>query len=120
MQTRPRPVKYRNKNRKAKTPVPGPSGVELRPHQVVIRPLVTEKGTHQSERYNSYSFEVNKLATKTEIKNAIQMMFKVSVTGVSTMIRHGKNRRFKMFVGRQSDWKKAIVTLAENDKIEFF
>ena len=58
MQTRPRPVRYRKKNRKGKPVVEGKPNLNLEPHQVVLRPLVTEKGTHHSTRHNAYSFEV--------------------------------------------------------------
>lgn len=121
MNTRPRPVKYRKKNKKAKVPKPaGDPGFKLEPHQVLLRPLVTEKGTHQSTRYNAYTFKVNPASTKVDVKAAVQALFNVRVTGVSTQIRHGKNRRFKATMGRQQDWKKAVVTLHQDDKIEFF
>lgn len=120
MQTRPRPVKYRRKNKLRFEYIPGVPGFELRPHQVVLRPLVTEKGTHQSNRYNAYAFQVHPDATKPMIKAAIQEMFGVRVEHVTTQIRHGKARRFRFKVGRTPDWKKAIVTLNENDKIDFF
>jgi large subunit ribosomal protein L23 len=99
---------------------PGKPGLELRPYQVVLRPIVTEKGTHQSSRYNAYAFHVNMHATKDEIKKAIQEMFNVRVVGVRTQIRHGKKRRFRFKEGRTVDWKKALVQLHEEDKIDFF
>lgn len=120
MQTRPRPVKYRRKNKLRFVQQPGEPGFVLRPHQVVLRPLVTEKGTHQSNRYNAYAFQVHSDATKPEIKAAIQEMFSVRVEHVTTQIRHGKTRRFRQKMGKTPDWKKAIVTLHENDKIDFF
>lgn len=120
MQTRPRPVKYRRKNKLRFEHKPGAPGLELRPYQVVLSPLVTEKGTHQSERYNSYSFHVNVHATKIDIKKAIQEMFNVRVTHVTTQIRHGKKRRFRFKMGQMPDWKKAVVTLHVDDKIDFF
>jgi large subunit ribosomal protein L23 len=119
MQTRPRPVKYRAKNKLRKTYIPGEPGIELRPHQVLIRPLVTEKTNYQSVKFNAYSFLVAPIATKTDIKNAVESLFKVRVTGISTQIRHGKKRRFKQVLGNEADWKKATVTLHEEDKIEF-
>ena len=100
--------------------VHGEPGVELRPHQVVIRPLVTEKGTHQSTRYNAYAFMVNLLATKTNIKDAIEQLFNVRVEGVRTQIRKGKKARFRQTMGKLPNWKRALVTLHEDDKIEFF
>lgn len=120
MQTRPRPKRYRKTNRKAKPERVGTPSLTLEPHQVVIRPIVTEKGTHQSGRYNSFSFEVHPTATKTQIKAAIEALFPVRVEGVRTQIRMGKEKRFRGVVGRQPDWKKALVTLHEEDKIEFF
>jgi large subunit ribosomal protein L23 len=119
MQTRPRPVKYRPKNRRRKVSKPGKPGLELRPYQVLLRPLVTEKGTHQSSRYNAYAFRVALTASKTEIKDAVEELFGVRVTGVRTQVRMGKSRRFKMKEGKESDWKKALVTLHEEDRIEF-
>ena len=120
MQTRPRPVKYRAKNKRRMVHVPGPSGIELRPHQVLIRPLVTEKGTHSASKYNAYTFMVAKLATKDAIKAAVEELFRVRVEKVRTQITHGKSRRWKNHLGRLADWKKAIVTLDPEDKIEFF
>lgn len=120
MQTRPRPVKYRRKNKLRLLQKPGAPGLELRPYQVVLRPLVTEKGTHQSERYNAYAFQVNVHATKLDVKKAIEEMFNVRVEHVTTQIRHGKKRRFRFKMGQMADWKKAIVTLHEEDKIDFF
>ncbi len=104
---------------------PGPgraSGPRLAPHQVIIAPLVTEKGTHQStnERQNAYSFQVNLWANKTEIKRAVQELFGVRVLAVRTQLRLGKRRRYRFKMGRLSNWKKAIVKLHPEDKIEFF
>jgi large subunit ribosomal protein L23 len=95
-------------------------GLELKPHQVVVRPLVTEKGTHQSTRYNGYSFIVHPNATKAQIKQAIQELFNVRVERVNTQVRHGKKSRFRQQETHRSDWKKALVTLHTDDKIEFF
>lgn len=120
MQTRPRPKRLRRTNRKAKRPRVGPPGLNLDPYQIVLRPLVTEKGTHQSTRHNAYCFEVHVAATKTQIKNAIQTLFPVRVESVNTQIREGKKRRYKSRIGQLSTWKKAIVSLHADDKIEFF
>src|SRR5262245_39704337 len=120
MQTRPQPLKYRKKNKRAKVPKDGKPGLSLEPYQIVLRPLVTEKGTHQSTRHNAYCFEVHVAATKSQIKNAIQTLFPVRVESVNTQIRQGKARRYKNRIGAMSDWKKAIVTLHADDKIEFF
>ena len=86
----------------------------------LLAPLVTEKGTHQSTRYNAYTFEVNPLATKDQVKAAVQDLFHVRVTGVRTQTRKGKATRFRFKEGKQANWKKAVVTLHEEDKIEFF
>ncbi len=97
-------------------------GPKLEPHQVILRPMITEKGTHQSsnEHHNAYSFQVNLWATKTEIKAAVMELFNVRVAGVRTQLRLGKKRRFKFKQGKESNWKKAIVKLHPEDKIEFF
>jgi large subunit ribosomal protein L23 len=97
-------------------------GPRLEPYQVILRPLVTEKGTHQSthENHNAYSFRVNLWATKEQIKNAVEEMFSVRVEKVRTQTRRGKKRRYRFRVGRLSHWKKAIVKLHPEDRIEFF
>jgi large subunit ribosomal protein L23 len=118
--TRPKPKRYQRKLAARKPCKHGEPGVELRPHQIILRPLVTEKGTHQSTRYNSYTFMVNTLASKTQIKGAVEELFNVRVDAVRTMNRKGKVARFRQTLGRQADWKKAIVTLNEEDRIEFF
>ena len=119
-QSRPRPKAYVRKLELRKPCVHGKPGVELRPHQVLVRPLVTEKGTHQSTRYNAYAFMVNPLATKTEISQAVGELFNVRVEAVRTMTRRGKAVRFRQTEGKLPSWKKAIVTLHADDKIEFF
>jgi large subunit ribosomal protein L23 len=101
-------------------PKPRTSGPKLAPHQVVLRPLLTEKGTHQSTRHNAYAFEVNLAATKIEIRNAIEELFGVRVVTVRTMNRQGKHRRFRNRMGKLPNWKKAVVTLHGEDRIEFF
>lgn len=120
MQTRPRPKKYIKFNRKARPIVEGRPNLELRPYQVLLRPLVTEKGTHLSTHHNAYTFKVNLHSTKVDIKNAVQELFNVRVTEVNTQIRHGKKRRYRNRMGELRDWKRAIVTLHPDDKIEFF
>jgi large subunit ribosomal protein L23 len=105
---------------KTKQPVPRTRGPKLEPHQIILRPLVTEKGTHQFTHRNAYPFEVNLWATKIEIKDAVKELFGVRVRKVRTQHRLGKKRRYRNKVGEMSQWKKAIVTLHEEDKIEFF
>jgi large subunit ribosomal protein L23 len=95
-------------------------GPVLEPYQVVIRPLITEKATHLSERHNAYTFEVNILATKTEIKQAIEALFNVKVLDVRTQNRRGKPRRYRIKTGWMRRWKKAIVTLHEEYRIDFY
>jgi large subunit ribosomal protein L23 len=88
-------------------------------HQIIIRPLITEKNTNLMS-LNKYSFEVDRSANKMQIKQAIESIFNVSVTAVHTMNVRGKLRRRGMRYGYTADWKKAIVTLAEGDRIELF
>lgn len=95
-------------------------GPKLEPHQVVLQPLITEKGTHQFTHHNAYPFQVSLWATKEQIKAAVQELFNVRVLKVRTQMRLGKNRRYRFRVGRLSNWKKAIVTLHAEDRIEFF
>jgi len=98
------------------------AGPKLEPHNVILRPMVTEKGTHQSTHanHNAYSFQVNLWATKIEIKAAVQELFNVRVEKVRTQLRLGKKRRYRFKQGKESNWKKAIVKLHADDKIEFF
>jgi large subunit ribosomal protein L23 len=95
-------------------------GPRLEPHQVLLKPLITEKGTHQFTRHNAYPFQVSLLADKEQIKTAVEELFGVRVLKVRTQMRVGKKRRYRFRVGRLSSWKKAIVTLHEEDRIEFF
>ena len=91
----------------------------MNPHQIIIRPLITEKNTNLMS-LNKYSFQVDRSANKLQIKQAIESIFNVSVTAVHTMNVRGKLRRRGMRYGYTADWKKAIVTLAEGDRIELF
>lgn len=118
--TRPKPKRYLRRLASRKPCVHGEPGIDLRPHQVVIRPLVTEKGTHASSKQNAYTFEVNPIATKTQIAAAVAELFNVKVEKVRTQNRKGKKARYRQIMGTLSDWKKAIVTLDANDKIDFF
>jgi large subunit ribosomal protein L23 len=92
----------------------------LQPHQIVLRPLVTEKGMHRSTRHNAYSFEVNRLATKDDIRRAVEALFNVKVLRVHTLTRKGKPRRTRFSSGYTKDWKKAIVKLHSEHRIDFF
>ena len=95
-------------------------GVDLEPHQVVLRPLVTEKGTHVSSRHTAYAFEVQSLATKADVKSAVEALWNVRVLAVRTQNRVGKPRRTKTIYVQLRPWKKAIVKLHEDDRISFF
>ena len=96
-------------------------GPKLEPHQIIVRPLITEKGTHQSQHRHAYPFEVNPWSTKDEIKHAVEELFGVQVEKVRTQNRPGKKRRFRFRMGRLSNWKKAIVTLRpDSPAIDFF
>ena len=89
-----------------------------RMYEVVRAPVITEKSTLLSER-NQFVFRVAENATKPEIKAAIETLFKVKVTAVNTLITKGKTKRFKGRPGVRSDVKKAFVTLAEGQSIDF-
>jgi large subunit ribosomal protein L23 len=118
--SRPHPKRYVRKLEARKPCVHGEPGLELRPHQVVIRPLVTEKGTHASTKRNAYTFMVHIMADKNQIAAAVKELFNVRVESVRTQIRKGKTVRFRNREGVQSSWKRAVVTLNQEDKISFF
>lgn len=84
---------------------------------IVKSPIITEKATRGSE-FGQVTFRVPLCATKPEIRNAVEAVFKVKVTGVNTSVQKGKNRRFRGIAGQRSDTKKAIVTLAEGQTID--
>ncbi|MGA3164386.1 MAG: 50S ribosomal protein L23 [Verrucomicrobiota bacterium] len=86
--------------------------------EVIKTVRLTEKGTRQGEKYNQYTVVADRRANKAEIRQAVQELFKVKVTKVNTLNVHGKLRRQRTTqAGRAPDWKKAIVTLKEGDKI---
>jgi len=88
--------------------------------QIIIRPLVTEKSTIQRELSNQYTFRVIPGASKRKIAAAVEELFEVHVTEVRTMRMQGKKKRMGKNIGRKPSWKKAIVTLAEGDTVDFF
>ena len=94
--------------------------LDLEPHQIILRPLVTEKGMHKANRYNAYAFEVNRWASKEHIRFAVEELFDVKVVRVNTQNRRGKPRRTRFRHGTTKGWKKAIVTLDSEDRIDFF
>ncbi len=86
-------------------------------YDIIRSPVITEKSTEASE-HNKVVFLVARGASKGEIKTAVETLFKVKVTGVNTLVRKGKKKRFKGILGRQSDTKRAIVTLQEGQSID--
>jgi large subunit ribosomal protein L23 len=97
-----------------------PFGVVLEPYQVIKRPLVTEKNVHKCAKLNQYTFEVNPTATKEEIRNAVATLFDVKVLKVCTQTRRGKQRRYRFRSSTLKDWKKAIITLHPDYRIDFY
>jgi large subunit ribosomal protein L23 len=87
---------------------------------VIIKPLVTEKSTHQQATRNAYAFEVHPKANKHEIKTAVEELYNVKVRDVRTMNRKGKPRRARAGMTSTSDWKRAVVVLDENSRIDLF
>ena len=90
------------------------------PRSVVRKALITEKGTVLRERRNQYTFEVARDANRIEIKHAVESIFSVKVGEVRTMQMRGKVKRQGRYQGKRSDWKKAIITLQPEQKIELF
>lgn len=90
---------------------------DLRHYDVITSPVITEKSTLLSES-NQVVFNVPRTATKPDIKAAVEALFGVKVTAVNTLVRKGKVKRFRGRIGRQSDQKKAVVTLAEGQSID--
>jgi large subunit ribosomal protein L23 len=88
--------------------------------QLILAPLVTEKGTMVGEKSHQVVFKVRAEASKEKIREAVESLFKVTVIKVRTLNMLGKTRQRGRIVGRRPDWKKAYVTLKEGDHIEFF
>ena len=103
-------------------PIPPPPRftARLAPHQVIVRPLVTEKGMHRAERHNAYSFEVVKEANKADVRRAVEEMFNVKVEKVAVQNKVGKARRSRVRKTSAKAWKKAVVTLKPDFKINLF
>ena len=91
---------------------------------ILIKPIVTEKMTAETEKYNRYGFIVDKDANKLQIKSAVEQMYNVTVKDVNTINYHGKRKsrytKAGMLTGRTNHFKKAYVTLAGDDKIDFY
>jgi large subunit ribosomal protein L23 len=88
--------------------------------KIIRRPMITEKSTRQKEEGRQYVFEVDRDANKIEIQTAIERLFKVQVLQVRTCNVLGKMKRLGRRSGKRADWKKAVVTLKEGDRIDFF
>ena len=86
---------------------------------VLIAPHVTEKTSFAMQNHNQYTFRVKKSATKTDIKQAVELMFEVKVKGVQVVNEPGKARRFGKVTGRTQDWKKAYVSLVQGQSIDY-
>ncbi|HPF52916.1 MAG TPA: 50S ribosomal protein L23 [Draconibacterium sp.] len=92
--------------------------------EILVKPLVTEKMTDQSERFNRYGFVVDRRASKPEIKKAVESLYNVKVESVNTVVYGGKMKsrytKGGIITGKTNSYKKAIVTLAEGDSIDFY
>jgi large subunit ribosomal protein L23 len=87
---------------------------------IIIKPLVTEKSTHQQTTRNVYAFQVEKHANKVQIRHAVEALYKVRVLDVRTMNRKGKPRRSRYGVTKTSEWKRALVKLDPESRIELY
>jgi large subunit ribosomal protein L23 len=88
-------------------------------HQIILAPVVSEKSTRSAEKHNQAVFKVLRDARKPEIKAAVEKLFNVKVEAIRTLNVKGKTKRFGASMGVRSDWKKAYVTLAEGQEIDF-
>lgn len=88
--------------------------------KVIKRPILSEKATAQSEKANQVAFEVSMDSTKPQIRDAVEKFFKAKVQSVNTVVVPGKTYRTKAGAGKSPSWKKAVVTLRQGEKIEFF
>ncbi|MBP8613712.1 MAG: 50S ribosomal protein L23 [Firmicutes bacterium] len=93
--------------------------MNLTARDIIIAPVITEKSNDLTTQ-GTYTFKVHPKATKADIQNAVEEIFKVKVLQVNTISMKGKPRRMGYSIGRTSNWKKAMVTLAPGQKIEFF
>ncbi len=92
----------------------------MKPHEVIQRPIVTEKSNIAREEENLATFAVDPRANKHDIRHAVEELFQVEVLDVRTMRQPRKSRRIGRHTGRRAEWKKAIVRLAKGQSIEFF
>ena len=92
----------------------------MNPHDVLIRPLLTEKITDIREVKNGVAFAVHRHATRIDIRRAVETVFSVKVASVNVMNVRGKKKRQGRFSGKRADWRKAFITLKEGEKIELY
>jgi large subunit ribosomal protein L23 len=92
----------------------------MSPESVIRRPIVLTEKSNQLREKNVVVFEVRRDANKIQIKDAVQKLFNVKVTGVNTLVMRGKDRRMGRGYAKMQNWKKAMVTLKEGDSIDFF
>jgi large subunit ribosomal protein L23 len=92
----------------------------MNPYEIIRGPLITEKATIQKEANNQLTFEVDRKANRVQIRHAVEKAFNVRVEKVRTVQIKGKVKRVGRTVGKRRDWKKAVVTLAKGERIEFF
>jgi large subunit ribosomal protein L23 len=89
-------------------------------HQILIRPIITERVIVLMERFNQFVFQVEKKANKYQIRNAVETVYGVKVKKVATMVVPGKTKRRGATSGKRPNWKKAIITLQQGENIDFF
>lgn len=92
----------------------------MRPQDVLVRPMITERATLLKDRFNKVTFEVAIDANKYQIKDAVESVYGVKVTEVRTLVVPGKQRRRGRSIGKRPNWKKATITLKSGDTIDFF
>ena len=92
----------------------------MTPHEILRKPVITEKSTIQKEANNQFTFDVDRRANKVEIRRAVEQVFNARVVNVRTIRMNGKVKRFGRTLGKRRNWKKAIVTLAQGEHVEFF
>ncbi len=89
-------------------------------HEILLRPIITEKSSRLTEEQNTYVFQVGDQANKVQVKRAIESFYGVKVVDVRTLRVRGKMKRFGSHYGKRSNWKKAYITLAEGDVLDHF
>ncbi len=92
----------------------------MNPHDLIVRPLLTEKSTSLRENHNKVCFVVRREANRTSVKQAVEEALNVKVEKVNIINMIGKTKRLNRFVGKRPDWKKAVVTLKKGEKLDLF